>query len=984
MNKPAVLVVHRSLGMCESIAKQLQDIAIVYVRWYREIRRDRKKSLWVSALWCSDTGSPKLIDGLPPPVQVIVIHYSDSKDGLPEIGCGALVPFSAAGLDSMPRGEHRPGAPVRVPVRSPDDTEGLAAIQKMVRKELLTMPGAIEPTVETARLRSLSRLELLFDLERTTLLGQDSSRRRAADFEIGDEKNQRQKAWHAIKNFLQDAAQRNGESYAGGALELLLDWETSVGGQHSGKVLEIINLFKQHRFDEARVVAETYYSAFLDAMRGGYAVRLRTATNMKRGTVSVPIVRILLVDDSTVQLNYIANEIERLAIMFSGFAIELVRCNASRPFTSALERCKSNSFHGAIVDWQLGEICDGKRVNGVDLVSRLLDIFPSISCVVMTGHDVFELMNDETASGFRPISKSDPSAIETAIRVVLQDVRRRAETPFFTALQEYSRRPVSVLHALPISGGRAIRGNPWLSAFGDFYGENIFHAESSSTQPPLDSLLSPRGAILRAEKLAAKVFGAQRARFVTNGTSTANKIVHQAMLLPGDIVLIDRTCHKSHHYGLVLVGAVPVYLNSQPVYLASNLSSESEFSGFCGPVSSDTICGMLRKNPTAKMLCLSNCTFDGFIHDPLELIGAVFRTLRELRLSDPSATDPAEFVFLFDEAWFGYARFSRTLRRFTAMHAAATEFDGLRARVYSTQSTHKTLVAFRQGSMILISDPKFESFEFQFEEALFTHTTTSPSYQILASLDVGRMWADLDGDSVCRELDRIADGIRSSIRTDQRLVHMFHALELSDMNLSDDVKNCVLDRSKVTIYIKDKRITGAMVNERLMERDVQFNKFTNNTVLLLLTPGTTESVAGHVIAALRELAAEISDSALRAHRRIVDSSLFADPVEFNPQVSLRDAYFGKAIADWGQPSAVALDKLSEAYAALECSGLAGGADCYHYISQRFVIPYPPGFPILVPGQLVTRKHIDYLRSLATKEIHGVTDGKLVVWRVALN
>lgn len=971
MSRPTVLAVSGNLDFCKAIARHLGDQCDVYVRWYKQDPRDRGRSCWVNAPWRDGLGTAVEVHELPPHIDLAVVHYSD-RAGLPSDYRGRLVVFSFAGLPLMPKGESCPGRPVVPPIRSPSDSIGLAELRRVVQEELASMRDVPSPPSRLPVNRSSSAMESLLRLEQTRLLGQPNQQDRALVSASDDDGALRVRGWHAVKNFLRDAVERNETQFAREAVRLMLEWEDSVGGQHSQRIRNVASQFEKGQLDEAQATADGCYGEFMETCRSGYSVRPHYSTAEAPKGPPPPAIRILIVDDSPEQLRYIAEEIGRLAPGASEYTVQIVRCDPNAPFTTALQRCASNSFHGAIIDWQLGEIVNGSRMSGIDLVSRVKEIFPTICCVIMTGHDVFELMKDEATSGFRPISKSDPSALEIALRVLIQDVRKRAETPFFSALTEYSRRPVSVLHALPISGGRAIRGSPWLAGFGSFYGENVFHAESSSTQAPLDSLLAPRGAILRAEQLAAKVFGAQRVRFVTNGTSTANKIVHQAVLSPGDVVLIDRTCHKSHHYGLVLVGAIPVYLSSPPVQILSNATGEDEFTGFCGPVSAAAVCNALRLHPTAKMLCLSNCTFDGFVHDPQELIDSVFSTLQELSLSTENATKPQDFIFLFDEAWFGFARFSRTMRKYTAMEAAALEFGGIRPRVYATHSTHKTLVAFRQGSMVLISDPKFSAISHQFEESLFTHTTTSPSYQILASLDVGRMWADLGGDAACRELERVAEGVRTAIRSDRRTSRVFQVLEPSDMNLSDDDSPLVLDRSKITLFIKERGITGAMVNAELLKRDIQFNKFTNNTVLLLLTPGVTDSVAAHVISALRELAANLLENGNTAPRNCVESALFTEGVVFHPRTALRDAYFGLCPGAWGAPHALNLDELSAAFSGT--AELIGS-----YVSQRFVIPYPPGFPILVPGQLVTRNHIEYLRSLATKEVHGLTDGKLVVW-----
>ena len=149
---------------------------------------------------------------------------------------------------------------------------------------------------------------------------------------------------------------------------------------------------------------------------------------------------------------------------------------------------------------------------------------------------------------------------------ILRAIDNRYQTPFFTALRQYAKQPTGVFHALPISRGKSITKSHWIRDMGDFYGMNIFLAETSATSGGLDSLLEPHGPIKRSQELAARAFGARKTYFATNGTSTCNKIVVQALVRPGDIVLVDRDCHKSHHYGMVLVGAKVVYLDSYPLH----------------------------------------------------------------------------------------------------------------------------------------------------------------------------------------------------------------------------------------------------------------------------------------------------------------------------------------------------------------------------------------------------------------------------------
>ena len=230
---------------------------------------------------------------------------------------------------------------------------------------------------------------------------------------------------------------------------------------------------------------------------------------------------------------------------------------------------------------------------------------------------------------------------------ILRGVNSRYKTPFFSALRTYSKQPTGVFHAMPISRGKSITKSHWIRDMGEFYGMNIFLAETSATSGGLDSLLDPTGPIKEAQELAARAFGARYTFFATNGTSTCNKIVVQALARPGDIVLVDRDCHKSHHYGLVLSGAEVVYLESYPL---------SQYSMY-GAVPLAEIKRQLLELKRAgklgrvKMLLLTNCTFDGIVYnvervveeclaikpDLVFLMGRGLVRLRPLRAHLPAA-----------------------------------------------------------------------------------------------------------------------------------------------------------------------------------------------------------------------------------------------------------------------------------------------------------------------------------------------------------
>ena len=201
--------------------------------------------------------------------------------------------------------------------------------------------------------------------------------------------------------------------------------------------------------------------------------------------------------------------------------------------------------------------------------------------------------------------------------------------------------------------------------------------------PPLaglDSLLEPTGNIKVAHEKAARAFGCQQLFFGTNGTSTSNKIAVQAIVRPGDIVLVDRNCHKSHHYGLVLCGGQPFYVEAYPL---------TEYSMY-GAVPLRTIKKALLdlkaegKLDRVRMLLLTNCTFDGHVYN-------VQRFMEEVLAIKP------DIVFLWDEAWYAYNRFSQFHRMRSAMGAC----EALRENAMPARPTELSITSSRRSTVKL-------------------------------------------------------------------------------------------------------------------------------------------------------------------------------------------------------------------------------------------------------------------------------------------
>src|SRR4051795_12235525 len=298
-------------------------------------------------------------------------------------------------------------------------------------------------------------------------------------------------------------------------------------------------------------------------------------------------------------------------------------------------------------------INDEADASALRLAHVIKRVRPELDIYLMSNRDVEELAGNPEANVVRRIFYSIEELLELHLSI-LEGIQDRYDTPFFDNLKKYAQRPIGTFHALPIARGKSVFRSDWIRDMGEFYGLNLFLAESSATTGGLDSLLEPTGNIKKAQQMAARAFGADEVIFVTNGTSTSNKMVHQALVAPGDIVILDRNCHKSHHYGLVLAGGQPLYVEAYPM-------TEYSMYGAVPLRSIKTALLDLRDEgrlDRVRMVDLTNCTFDGHIYNTR-------RVMEECLAIKP------DLIFLWDEAWFGFARWSPFLRPRTAMGAAS-------------------------------------------------------------------------------------------------------------------------------------------------------------------------------------------------------------------------------------------------------------------------------------------------------------------------
>lgn len=567
--------------------------------------------------------------------------------------------------------------------------------------------------------------------------------------------------------------------------------------------------------------------------------------------------------------------------------------------------------------------------------------------------------------------------------------------PFFRALVQHTADSHYSWHTPGHGGGVAHRKSPVGQAFHQFFGENTLRSDLSVSVPELGSLLDHTGPLAEAERRAARNFGADHTFFVINGTSTANKIVWQAMVGRDDLVLVDRNCHKSVVHALIVTGAIPLYLNP----------ARNEL-GIIGPIpleefSCESIAAKIAacplaqgREPRVKLAVVTNSTYDGLCYNA-ELI--------------KRALGDSVEVLHFDEAWYAYAAFHEF---YVGRYAMGTSRDdgGREPLVFSTHSTHKLLAAFSQASMIHVQDGGQRRLDVaRFNEAFMMHTSTSPQYGILASLDVAS--AMMEGSAGRSLIQESFDEALAFRRAMANLRHhlpagdwWFEIWQSSDVEMALQVQTAdwllapqaawhgfgevaedyvLLDPLKVTLVMPGLSVTGsleeqgipaAVVGKFLWERGVVVEKTGLYSLLVLFSMSITKGKWSTLVTELLEF------------KRLHDAN--TPLLEALPSVARADAvrYAGLGLRDLcGQLHACYRDNqvpraLSRMYRQLPELALKP-AEAYDRlvrgeveavpldalegrVAAVMLVPYPPGIPLIMPGErfnAASRPIIDYLK-----------------------
>ncbi|MEG1203069.1 MAG: Orn/Lys/Arg decarboxylase N-terminal domain-containing protein, partial [Comamonas sp.] len=326
--------------------------------------------------------------------------------------------------------------------------------------------------------------------------------------------------------------------------------------------------------------------------------------------------------------------------------------------------------------------------------------------------------------GFIHMFEDTPEFVAKHIIREAKNYLEGIQPPFFKALLDYAEDGSYSWHCPGHSGGVAFLKSPIGQMYHQFYGENMLRADVCNAVEELGQLLDHNGAIGESERNAARIFNADHCFFVTNGTSTSNKMVWHHTVAPGDVVVVDRNCHKSILHSIIMTGAIPVFLKP----------TRNHF-GIIGPIhesefSPKTIQAKIAANPLLKgvdaktvkprVLTLTQSTYDGVLYNT--------ETIKQ-------KLDGYVDNLHFDEAWLPHAAFHPFYGSYHAMGKKRARPK--HSMVYATQSIHKLLAGISQASHVLVQDSQTQKLDFNlFNEAYLMHTSTSPQYSIIASCDV--------------------------------------------------------------------------------------------------------------------------------------------------------------------------------------------------------------------------------------------------------
>ncbi len=704
----------------------------------------------------------------------------------------------------------------------------------------------------------------------------------------------------------------------------------------------------------------------------------------------------------------------------------------SLTYEDALEIFESRADFGAILlDWDLPTESHAEKMLPHTLLAKMRKRNRTIPILLLTDKLETEKIPVEALAminGCLWKTADTVSFLAGRIAEHLDEYVAQVYPQFFGELVEYSHKYKYAWHTPGHLGGQGFLRAPAGVAMYKFFGENTFRADLSISVPELGSLLDHSGVTGDAENNSAKAFGADMTFYVLNGTSTVNQIIWHSQVLPGDLALVDRNCHKSLNYAMVITGATPMYMiprrNKRGIIGPVRLEEFSKNS-IQKKIHNSKLLDDNAKKCKVKMSALTNSTYDGICYN--------VRRIKDI------LEDNVEFMH-FDEAWYAYAKFNPIYDGFYGMASGAVKPKD--PPIFCSQSTHKLLTAFSQASMLHIKQGGTTKINRdEFNEAYMMHGSTSPQYSMIASLDVATKMMQDSGEVIIGDIIHEAVQLRKKtaqiandymnkndwffdlwqprkVLYNKKYVDFYAApteylatnrapwLLCKENNWHDfaDIEDeyVMLDPIKLTFTtpgidplgkMTERGIPASIVSNYLIKHNIVCEKTDYYSFLMLNSLGTTRAKQGTLLAALLKF------------KQDYDSNVMLEEV-FPEIVELCQAKYAKQtlkehcleMHKYIRTHAL-LDKMQLAFEVIPDQAMAP-CDAFKKVVAKEVeyvfldkmtdripavmmVPYPPGIPIVMGGEILNAKAkpiLDYLRARQSFEnefpgyegdIHGV-------------
>ncbi len=582
---------------------------------------------------------------------------------------------------------------------------------------------------------------------------------------------------------------------------------------------------------------------------------------------------------------------------------------------------------------------------------------------------------------------------EFVARYILREARTYLDSlapPFFKALTEYAADGSYSWHCPGHSGGVAFLKSPVGQMFHQFFGENMLRADVCNAVEELGQLLDHTGPVAASERNAARIYNCDHLYFVTNGTSTSNKMVWNSTVAPGDVVVVDRNCHKSILHAIIMTGAIPVFL----------MPTRNHF-GIIGPIPKsefewENIQKKIDRNPfildkTAKprVLTITQSTYDGVLYNVEEIKDMLDGKIDTLH---------------FDEAWLPHATFHDFYGDYHAIGEGRPRCK--ESMVFSTQSTHKLLAGLSQASQILVQDAENNKLDRDiFNEAYLMHTSTSPQYSIVASIDVAAAMMEAPGGTALVEesLMEALDFRRAMRKVDEewgadwwfkvwgpddlseegleaREAWMLHANDdwhdFGDLapgfNMLDPIKATIITPGlDIKGNFSDKfGIPAAIVTKYLAEHGVIVEKTGLYSFFIMFTIGITKGRWNTMVAALQQFKDDYDKN--QPLWKVLPEFVQKQPRY--EKMGLRDLCdkihavykandVAKLTTEMYLSDMVPAMKPTDAFAKMAHREIDRVPidELEGRVTAVLLTPYPPGIPLLIPGEKFNKVIVNYLK-----------------------